>query len=234
MPVLDRLVTAAGALLAAFLSGYAIGFYRAEAAMGEETKGQDQNPGEDRRSGEHQVPDQMSGPSGGEGKAAIGGRVVMGLPPPAPVGGHPGNGRYRAPSPCPSSDADSDFGDGMPAAAGGGRRLVLVVRTDLKLTKGKVGSQLCHAALGQFKKLHRAKNPNLWDWEHDGRSTVVLRVSDAAGLTALKESAKTAGIPTHTVVDRSSQHSGPVKTVMALGPFATDAISEITGHLSLY
>lgn len=152
--------------------------------------------------------------------------------PPTPARRSLSNGWPRAESPC-TSDTGSDNGD-TKSSGQENYRIVLVVRMDLKMSKQKIGSLLCHAALGQFKKLHKTKNRNLWEWEHDGCSTVILRVPDEESLTDLKASAKTMGIPTHTVIDRGSAHSNPVRTVMAVGPAKSDVVSEVTKHLTLW
>ncbi|CAD7703128.1 unnamed protein product [Ostreobium quekettii] len=218
---MDRLLARAAIAGAAFLSGWALGVRRGQRDRKIAKPG---FPGEkkERKKLEGAAREDLERVEGSVG-------VAIGLPP-AHAGSRGGLGRSRESSPS-VSDGEGEMGEGR---VGGGHRMVLVVRMDLRLAKGKVGSLLCHAALGQFKKMHRAKNPHLWDWERDGRSTVVLRVPNEGGLAALKDAARASGIPTHTVVDRSADHSGPVKAVMALGPYGADAISQVTGHLNLY
>ena len=62
------------------------------------------------------------------------------------------------------------------AAAKGHMKMVLVVRTDLQMGKGKAAAQCAHAALGAYK-MARSKCPDvLKSWERNGQPKVVLKV----------------------------------------------------------
>ncbi|KAK9841988.1 hypothetical protein WJX81_002872 [Elliptochloris bilobata] len=113
-------------------------------------------------------------------------------------------------------------------------KMVLIVRQDLKMGKGKIAAQCCHATLGQFKKLWRRKDPNLKKWELSGQTKVCLRVDDEDGFMQLHQAARSAGIPAHIVVDAGRTQIAPdSKTVMALGPADADLIDSVSGHLKL-
>lgn len=56
-------------------------------------------------------------------------------------------------------------------------KMVFFVRIDLKMGKGKIGSQCGHAAIGLYKMfLKNNKNNILDDWENNGSTKITLKV----------------------------------------------------------
>jgi len=55
-------------------------------------------------------------------------------------------------------------------------KLVLVVRTDLGMTKGKIAAQCSHATLACYKSLKANKSPVLARWERLGQAKVSVQV----------------------------------------------------------
>lgn len=54
-------------------------------------------------------------------------------------------------------------------------KMVLVVRTDLQMTKGKIAAQCCHAAVAVVSELIRLKAKKVLDvWEESGSTKVNL------------------------------------------------------------
>ena len=49
----------------------------------------------------------------------------------------------------------------------------MVVRTDLKMRKGKIAAQCCHGAIGAYKKSPADK---IRKWENEAYAKVVLKV----------------------------------------------------------
>ncbi|XWS42873.1 hypothetical protein CRYUN_Cryun16bG0051700 [Craigia yunnanensis] len=98
-------------------------------------------------------------------------------------------------------------------------KMVLVVRNDLKMGKGKIAAQCSHATLGLYKKLlHRA--PKALDrWEMCAQPKV--------------ERAKSLNLPTHITIDAGRTQIAPnSRTVMAiLGPI--EMVDDVTGGLKL-
>ena len=62
-------------------------------------------------------------------------------------------------------------------------KLVMVVRDDLKMTKGKIGAQCGHATLGAVEETQKyAKNSSYWkkvmnNWSWEGQKKVCLKVN---------------------------------------------------------
>jgi PTH2 family peptidyl-tRNA hydrolase len=54
-------------------------------------------------------------------------------------------------------------------------KLVLVVRTDLGMTKGKIAAQCGHATLACYKSTMRTNPSLIRRWEHTGQAKVALR-----------------------------------------------------------
>lgn len=112
-------------------------------------------------------------------------------------------------------------------------KMVLVVRNDLKMGKGKIAAQCSHATLGLYKKLlHRAPKA-LNRWEMCGQVKVVLKTESEDDLLLLQDRAKTISLPTHIVIDAGKTQIAPnSRTVMAmLGP--ADLVDDVTGSLKL-
>lgn len=112
-------------------------------------------------------------------------------------------------------------------------KMVLVVRNDLKMGKGKIAAQCSHATLGLYKKiLHRAPKA-LNRWEMCGQVKVVVKIESEDDMLVLQEKAKSMAIPTHIVIDAGRTQIAPnSRTVMAvLGP--ADMVDDVTGGLKL-
>ncbi|KAL8233523.1 hypothetical protein R6Q59_019623 [Mikania micrantha] len=112
-------------------------------------------------------------------------------------------------------------------------KMVLVVRNDLKMGKGKIAAQCSHATLGLYKKiLHRAPKA-LSRWEMCGQVKVVVKIESEDDMLELQRRAKSLAIPTHIVIDAGRTQIAPnSRTVMAvLGP--ADMVDDVTGGLKL-
>jgi len=106
-------------------------------------------------------------------------------------------------------------------------KLVILVRTDLRMDKGKVTAQACHAALAAARACDAG---TLMLWRLQGEPVVVVKTTDAE-FEAVVAAASSAGIQVHRVYDagRTQVEAGTL-TVAALGPSHKD----VTSHLKLY
>jgi len=114
-------------------------------------------------------------------------------------------------------------------------KMVLVVRTDLGMTKGKVAAQCAHAALDCYKKAVKRHQDALNAWETTGQTKVCLKIDSEAALLDLAAEAKKNGINFGVVRDagRTQVDAGSL-TVLGIGPAKIEQIDKITGHLKLY
>ena len=97
---------------------------------------------------------------------------------------------------------------------------VMVVRTDIKMGKGKIAAQCCHAAIGAYKQADKAK---IRKWENEAYAKVVLKAPSLQDLYNLRELARA----------RRTQLPKSTVTVLGLGPDEDDVLDKITGDLKL-
>ncbi|XP_062226962.1 uncharacterized protein LOC133925129 isoform X1 [Phragmites australis] len=112
-------------------------------------------------------------------------------------------------------------------------KMVLIVRNDLKMGKGKIAAQCSHATLGLFKKLQQRAPKSLRRWERCGQVKVVVKIESEEDMLVLQGRAKSLNLPTHITIDAGRTQIAPnSRTVMAiLGP--ADMVDDVTGGLKL-
>lgn len=114
-------------------------------------------------------------------------------------------------------------------------KMILVVRNDLKMGKGKVAAQCCHAAVSAYKKIQRRNPELLRQWEYCGQPKVVVKAPDEETLIALLTHAKMLGLTVSLIQDAGRTQIAPgSQTVLGIGPGPADLIDKVTGHLKLY
>lgn len=108
---------------------------------------------------------------------------------------------------------------------------VIVVREDLKLSRGKLAVQVAHAAITGYETadgLTREK------WKMEGQKKIVLRVKNLEELMRIFDQAKKAGLPTGYVKDAGLTEIPPgTITAVVIGPEKSERIDRITGSLPL-
>lgn len=114
-------------------------------------------------------------------------------------------------------------------------KLVLVVRSDLQMTSGKMAAQCVHAALAVVR-IVEVQNPiALQIWRYSGEATICLRCSNEDELNSLESCASSIGLPTSVVHDAGRTQVAPnTRTVLAIGPAPVSQIDSLTRHLKLY
>ncbi|AIS31627.1 MULTISPECIES: peptidyl-tRNA hydrolase Pth2 [Methanobacterium] len=108
---------------------------------------------------------------------------------------------------------------------------VMVMRADLKMSKGKLAAQACHASLGAYKK---ADERTIREWELEGGKKVVVQVKSQEELFQVYELVKAAGIPSFLVTDAGHTELPPsTVTGLGIGPDKDEKIDKITQDLKL-
>jgi PTH2 family peptidyl-tRNA hydrolase len=108
---------------------------------------------------------------------------------------------------------------------------VILVRDDLKLSKGKMSAQVAHAAVDAVT-LSDAED--VMKWRSEGMKKSVLKVKDLAELTHYEQKATKSGLVVAVVTDAGHTHLEPgTITCMAIGPHDEKRIDEVTGNLKL-
>jgi PTH2 family peptidyl-tRNA hydrolase len=111
-------------------------------------------------------------------------------------------------------------------------KLVLVVRTDLDMGRGKIAAQVAHAAVAATLRNLRA--PAFTAWLREGQPKVVLKVSGAEDLSGVCEAAAAAGLPVEVIRDAGrTQVVAGTATCCAIGPAPSERIDAVTGGLTL-
>ena len=80
-------------------------------------------------------------------------------------------------------------------------KLVLVVRTDLKMDKGKIAAQCSHATLACYKALHAGNPALLRQWERSGQAKVALKCGTEEELLDLEARAKALNLCARSIRD---------------------------------
>lgn len=113
-------------------------------------------------------------------------------------------------------------------------KMVILVRQDLKLQKGKMSAQVAHAAVESTLKSEKNDPDTVRKWRDSGQKKVVLKVADEKELFQYKEDAKAAGLVTALITDAGKTHIAPgTTTCMAIGPDLENKIDKVTGSLSM-
>ncbi|KAK1063233.1 hypothetical protein LTR12_017487 [Friedmanniomyces endolithicus] len=115
-------------------------------------------------------------------------------------------------------------------------KLVLVVRTDLGMGKGKIAAQCGHATLACYKTLVRANpsHPVLRQWERLGQAKVALKVDSEEDMLMLQAQAISLGLCAQVIHDAGrTQIASGSATVLGIGPAPKSKVDEVTGHLRL-
>ncbi|XP_062473126.1 peptidyl-tRNA hydrolase 2, mitochondrial [Pezoporus occidentalis] len=114
-------------------------------------------------------------------------------------------------------------------------KMVLIVRNDLKMGKGKVAAQCSHAAVSAYKQVQRRNPELLKQWEYCGQPKVVLRAPDEETLIQLLADAKHLGLTVSLIQDAGRTQIAPgSQTVLGIGPGPADVVDKVSGHLKLF
>ena len=108
---------------------------------------------------------------------------------------------------------------------------VILVRDDLKLSKGKMAAQVAHASVEAVLK---SDQKLVQKWRGQGMKKSILKVKDLKELHSFKERAEDAGLTTALITDAGRTHLEPgTITCLGIGPADEDEIDAVTGQLKL-
>ena len=136
-------------------------------------------------------------------------------------------------------------------------KMMIVMRRDLKMRKGKIAAQAGHACIDAIlmalnkegcindfemtsdglvlKNAERSSTP-LSDWFMYGCAKVCVYVDSEEALMDIAKKAEERGIIASVITDAGMTefHGVPTKTCLALEPLPADIADELTGALPLY
>ena len=136
-------------------------------------------------------------------------------------------------------------------------KMMIVMRRDLKMRKGKIAAQAGHACIDAIlmalnkegrindfkisdeglvlKNADKSSTP-LSDWFAYGCAKVCVYVDSEESLLEISEKAKEKGVICSVITDAGMTefHGVPTKTCLALEPLPAEIADELTGYLPLY
>lgn len=114
-------------------------------------------------------------------------------------------------------------------------KLMLVVRSDLGMTKGKIAAQCGHATLAVYKALvsNNEAAPLLRRWECGGQAKVAVKCESEEELLLLQGQAISLGLVARVIRDagRTQIQAGSATVLGVLGP--KSVVDQVTGGLKL-
>ncbi|RLG77589.1 MAG: peptidyl-tRNA hydrolase [Thermoprotei archaeon] len=111
---------------------------------------------------------------------------------------------------------------------------VIVVRSDIKMSKGKLATQVAHAAVEATLRTLKIKPEWVECWLSQGQKKVVLKVNNLDELLKIKEDAQRNSLIAVLVVDAGRTELPPeTPTAVGIGPAPAELIDKITGRLKL-
>ena len=94
---------------------------------------------------------------------------------------------------------------------------VIIIRKDLKMSKGKMSAQAAHAS-----------------WKNQGMKKVILGVETEKELLKLRQDAEDSGLIVAIIADAGRTELAPgTVTAVGIGPADEEKIDRVTGHLKL-
>lgn len=128
-------------------------------------------------------------------------------------------------------------------------KMVLVIRKDLKMRRGKEIAQACHGAVGAIlaQKTYIAESGDgasinlevdkpTAEWILGMFRKIAVVVNSEEELISLKEKCEEIGVRATLIEDNglTEFHGEKTKTVLAIGPDYDEVLDPITGSLKLY
>jgi len=111
---------------------------------------------------------------------------------------------------------------------------VIVLRTDLGMSVGKLISQACHACLEAVEEAKKMRHEAWRRWCDEGGKKVVLQVESLEELLELAEDARELGLPYAVIEDRGLTEVPPgTVTALGVGPERSELVDRVTGGLRL-
>lgn len=122
----------------------------------------------------------------------------------------------------------------LTSAVAGPTKMVLVVRSDLGLRKGKIASQCAHAAVMCYMRSASVNQAKLNSWLVQGQPKIVVKVESLEEMVEIAKKANEKRVVAEIVRDAGrTQISSGTETVLGLGPDSSDVIDSLAGHLKL-
>jgi len=111
---------------------------------------------------------------------------------------------------------------------------VVVMRNDLKMSRGKIAAQAGHAAVSAAEEARKKCNDWWKAWIKEGQCKIAVKAESEQELLELERKAKRSKLPTALIVDRGLTELPPdTVTCLGIGPAPSVQVDAITGQLPL-
>ncbi len=113
-------------------------------------------------------------------------------------------------------------------------KVVVLVRSDLKMSKGKAAAQACHAAVSCALASQKKHPLEFSAWNSAGQKITVLKVDSERDLFEFKAIAEQQRITCSLVCDAGRTEIEPgTYTCLGIGPRKQSDLDKITGDLKM-
>jgi len=117
-------------------------------------------------------------------------------------------------------------------------KMVIAVRTDLNMGKGKIAAQVAHAAVSLVLSVINSNNREwkawLNEWLNEGQAKIVVKVPNLEELNKRYEEAIRLNLPAVIIQDAGKTQLEPgTTTCLGIGPAPSEIVDKITGDLKL-
>ena len=113
-------------------------------------------------------------------------------------------------------------------------KMVIVVRTDLGMSVGKMIAQACHAAVACSEQAKKTHSKQWARWRDEGAKKVALEAESFEELKELTSKAEQLDIVYVLIQDAGHTEVAPgTTTCLGLGPDQAQRVDKVTGNLPL-
>lgn len=113
-------------------------------------------------------------------------------------------------------------------------KMVIVFRSDLRLSKGKAAVQAGHAAVSAAEEARKHRREWWNEWLYEGQRKIAVKAKSEKELLELQEQAENLDLPCALIVDRGLTEIPPnTITCLGIGPAPSERIDALTGKLPL-
>lgn len=118
-----------------------------------------------------------------------------------------------------------------------GYKMVLLIRMDLGMGKGKIVAQACHGAVGVVTNMLASSEEEkkiVRQWEDEGGVKIALKINSEQEIDSFYKQAQEINLPSYLVYDAGHTQLDPnTKTVLAIGPAKIEEVDALTNKLKL-
>ncbi|XP_055859110.1 peptidyl-tRNA hydrolase 2, mitochondrial [Episyrphus balteatus] len=113
-------------------------------------------------------------------------------------------------------------------------KLALLVRADIKMSKGKTAAQCSHASILCYQRSQKVNASALESWCIWGQPKIVLKVDSLEEILQIRDEAHKANVVAEIVKDAGRTQLEPgTATVLGIGPDEGEKIDKLVRHLKL-